>query len=196
MLTAVGPAAPVTGRETATKRQRSLPDVMSWWEDGMAEVKAEQRPTDPDVDLRVPGQRAELGRAPWAVLGMISLGGAVGSLARYGIGYAFPAPATGFPWATFAINVSGCLLIGVLMVLIGALWVNRPLVRPFLGVGVLGGFTTFSTYIVDIQRLARGGAAGTALAYLLATILAALAAVYLGTRLARLAVGARTGGRR
>ncbi|GIH14188.1 fluoride efflux transporter FluC [Rugosimonospora africana] len=147
------------------------------------------QPTDPDVDLRVPAQRAELGRAPWSVLGVISLGGAIGSLARFGIGYAFPASPTGFPLATFIVNVTGCLLIGVLMVLIGELWAGRRLVRPFLGVGVLGGFTTFSTYVVDIQRVAQNGAAGTALAYLLATVLAALAAVYLGTRLGRLAVG-------
>ena len=66
---------------------------------------------------------------------------------------------------------------------------RRKLLRPFFGTGVLGGFTTFSTYVVDVQRVAQNGAAGTALAYLLVTILAALAAVYLGTRLARLAVG-------
>jgi hypothetical protein len=57
-----------------------------------------------------PGPRA---RPPvaWPVLGVISAGGVVGALARYGLGVAFPHPPTGFPWATFAINVSGCLLI-------------------------------------------------------------------------------------
>jgi CrcB protein len=123
------------------------------------------------------------------VLGVISAGGAIGALARYGIGYAFPAAPTGFPWATFVVNVSGCLLIGVLMVLVTEVWTGRPLVRPFLGVGVLGGFTTFSTYAVDIQRLVNGGAAVTALGYLSATVAAALAAVYLGVTLTRLATG-------
>ncbi len=150
-----------------------------------------ESPTDPDIDLHVSNQRAELGRAPWSVLGAISLGGATGALARYGIGYALPASPTGFPWATFGINVVGCLLIGILMVLIGGRWAGRPLLRPLLGVGVLGGFTTFSTYVVDIQRLTQGGAAGTALAYLVATVVAALAAVYLGTALGRRAAGAR-----
>lgn len=158
--------------------------------DGTVGNRLEQ-PTDPDIDLHVSGQRAELGRAPWSVLGAISLGGATGALARYGIGYALPASPTGFPWGTFGINVFGCLLIGILMVLIGGRWAGRPLVRPFLGVGVLGGFTTFSTYVVDIQRMAQNGAAGTALAYLVATVVAALAAVYLGTALARRAVAAR-----
>jgi CrcB protein len=159
----------------------------------VAEVRAEQRPTDPDVDLRVPRQRRELRGAPWRVLGVISVGGAIGALARYGIGYAFPAAPAGFPWATFAINVSGCLLIGVLMVLVTERWSDRPLVRPFLGVGVLGGFTTFSTYVVDIQRLTQDSAAGTALAYLAATLLAALAAVLAGTGLGRLVTRSRGG---
>ena len=151
----------------------------------MAEVAAEQLPTDPDVDLHVAPQRAELGRAPLRVLADISSGGALGALARYGIGDAFPAAPTGFPWATFGINVSGSLLIGALMVLVTGLLRGRPLVRPFLGVGVLGGFTTFSTYVVDVQRLVAAGAAGTALAYLFATVAAAVAAVSLGGVLAR-----------
>ncbi|GAA5179894.1 hypothetical protein GCM10023322_10930 [Rugosimonospora acidiphila] len=154
---------------------------------------ADQQPTDPDVDLGVPAQRREVGRTPWPVLGAIALGGALGALGRYGIGYAFPASATGFPWATFVINVSGCLLIGVLMVLNDRFWSGRRLVRPFLGTGVLGGYTTFSTYVVDIQRLAQGGAAATALAYLAVSVLVGLAAVAVGVGLTRLAVG-RLGG--
>jgi CrcB protein len=117
---------------------------------------------------------------PSRVLGVISLGGVLGSLARYGIGVAFPSAPTGFPWATFAINVSGCLLIGALMATVTERYAGRPLILPFLRVGVLGGFTTFSTYVVDIQRLVDGRAAGTALAYLAGTLLAALLAVHLG----------------
>jgi len=155
----------------------------------MAEVaaEAEQLPTDPDVDLHVPGQRREL-RGHGDVLVAIALGGGIGALARYGLGYAFPAGPTGFPWATFGINIGGCLLIGVLMVLITEVWGGQRLIRPFLGVGVLGGFTTFSTYIVDIQRLVDGGAAAMALVYLVATVVAALLAVYMGITLTRLTV--------
>jgi CrcB protein len=160
---------------------------------------SESLPVDSDVDLHVPRERAELGRAPWAVLSVISLGGVLGALARAGLGKAFPAGVGAFPWATFAINVSGCLLIGVLMVLVTEVWADRRLVRPFLGVGVLGGYTTFSTYVVDIQRLTDARAGGTALAYLAATVVAALAATYAGLIVARWAIrrrprrGARAG---
>jgi len=145
-------------------------------------------PIDPDVDLHVPRQRAELRRAPWAVLGAISAGGVAGALARYGI-----SEWSGTVWATFAINAVGCLLIGVLMVVITEVRDAHPLARPFLGVGVLGGFTTFSTYAVDIQRILEGGDPGTALLYLAATPVCALVAVYAGVRSTRrLAAGRRT----
>ena len=145
-------------------------------------------PTDPDVDLRLPAQRWELRRAPWAVLGVISCGGALGALARYGLSVAWPHHAGRFPWATFVTNVSGCLLIGVLMVLVVEAAAAHRLLRPFLGVGVLGGYTTFSTYTVDIQQLVAAGAARTALLYLAGTLLAALAAVYAGITGTRLAL--------
>jgi CrcB protein len=146
-----------------------------------------QLPGDPDVDLHVAPQRFELRRAPWAVLGMISVGGALGALTRYGLAVAWPHRPDQFPWATFVTNVSGCLLIGVLMVLITEVWSAHRLLRPFLGVGVLGGFTTFSTYTVDIQQLVAAGAARTGLVYLAGTLAAALAAVYAGITLTRLA---------
>jgi CrcB protein len=116
------------------------------------------------------------------VLAVISLGGVLGSLGRYGLGLAFPTP-HGFPLTTFAINVGGCLLMGVLMVYVNRRCANRPLVRPFLGVGVLGGFTTFSTYEVDTVRLINAHEAGVALAYLAGTLVAAIIAVYIGDAL-------------
>jgi fluoride exporter len=143
-------------------------------------------PRDPDVDLRVGRQRRELFRAPWAVLGAISAGGALGALARYGLATAWPHAAGHFPWATFVTNVSGCFLIGVLMVLITEVWSAHRLIRPFLGVGVLGGFTTFSTYTGDVQQLVAAGAARTGLIYLAGTVVAALAAAYAGLTLTRL----------
>jgi fluoride exporter len=141
--------------------------------------------TDPDVDLHVPADRRELARHPVAVLAAMSAGGALGALARYGISVAVPTPTGAFPWATFLINVTGCFLIGVLMVIITELATPHPLARPFLGVGVLGGYTTFSTSVVEVQRLVAAGAAGTGLLYVAATALTALAAAYLGTVLAR-----------
>jgi CrcB protein len=125
-------------------------------------------------------RRRTAARVPWAVLGVVTAGGVLGALARYGIGLAVPHKPAGFPWATFAINVSGCLLIGVLMVLVTDVWPGHRLLRPFLGTGLLGGYTTFSTYVVDAQHLLGAGAARTALVYLVGTLLAALVAVQLG----------------
>ncbi|MFF0468689.1 fluoride efflux transporter FluC [Micromonospora zamorensis] len=136
--------------------------------------------TDPDVDLRVDADRGELITRPATILATIAAGGVLGALARAGLQHAAPHPPTGFPWATFGINVAGCLLIGVLMAVLGHLDGGHPLARPFLGVGVLGGFTTFSAYAVDIQQALVAGAPGTALAYLAATVLGALVAVALG----------------
>jgi CrcB protein len=71
------------------------------------------------------------------------------------------------------------------MVLITDVWAAHRLVRPFFGTGMLGGFTTFSTYAVDIQRLVAGDRAWAGLAYLGLTLLAALAAVWIAVWLAR-----------
>jgi fluoride exporter len=133
---------------------------------------------DPDVDLHDARQRAELSPS---VLIAIAAGGALGGLARHGLQVAFPVRT--FPWATFGINVSGCLLIGVLMVLIARRRPNARLLRPFAGVGFLGGFTTFSTYVLDIRNTVAAGEPGVALLYLFGTLAAALVAVRAGMAL-------------
>ncbi len=143
-------------------------------------------PIDSDVDLTVPAQRDELARRPAAVLGAIAAGGVLGAEARAGLVAVLPG--RGFPVGTLLVNASGCLLIGVLMVLVAEAGRGGPLVRPFLGVGVLGGYTTFSGYAVDAQRLLDAGRAGVAVATLAATPVLALAAVWLGARLTRAAV--------
>jgi len=142
-------------------------------------------PIDSDIDLDIPAQRAE---THWPVVVSVSAGGVLGALARYGIGHAWPTATGGFPWATFVINVTGCLLIGALMVLVTDIFTKpkHRLLRPFLGVGVLGGYTTFSTYAVETRNLIAAGAPGTAALYLLATLAAALLAVIAGMTAARL----------
>nr|WP_167218584.1 CrcB family protein [Kribbella shirazensis] len=132
-------------------------------------------PVDSDVDLRVDG-RDRRTYDP-VVLGAIAVGGALGAAARYLVGLGWPTPPGGFPFSTLVINVVGCGLIGILMVLVTDVFTRQRLLRPFLGTGVLGGFTTFSTYAVDIQQLVSGGHAGTALLYLATTIVGALLAV-------------------
>nr|WP_211277774.1 CrcB family protein [Couchioplanes caeruleus] len=118
------------------------------------------------------------------VLAVVSAGGVLGALVRHGLAVAWPHEPAGFAWATWTVNVTGCLLIGVLMVLIRRFRPEQRLIRPFWGVGVLGGYTTFSTATVDVLQ----AAPGTALVYLAATLTGALAAVWLGTALAEAAV--------
>lgn len=119
-------------------------------------------PVDPDVSLDVPAQRRELGPA---VLAAIALGGGLGGLARYGLSAVVPGP-----WGFLLINVLGSALIGVLMVLVPRL---HPLARPFLGVGVLGGFTTFSAYALDAAHMG-----ASAFPYLFGTLFLALGATF------------------
>nr|WP_246024019.1 CrcB family protein [Nocardia yunnanensis] len=137
------------------------------------------------MDLHEPAHRTELARSHGAILVVIALGGALGALARYGLARLWPTPPGGFPWATFLTNVLGCFLIGVLMVLVTELWSAHPLVRPFLGVGVLGGFTTFSTYANDIRALLTPGTIVTAFVYFGLTLLCALSATLIAVRFTR-----------
>ncbi|EPH46179.1 putative protein CrcB like protein [Streptomyces aurantiacus JA 4570] len=127
----------------------------------------------------------------------VAVGGAAGAAARYGAGLLWPDEPGAFPWTTFGVNAVGCALIGVLMVLVtGARAPVHPLVRPFLATGVLGGFTTFSTYAVDTERLLDGGHLGTGLVHLALTPLTALASVWAATVATRRAVARRRAGAR
>jgi CrcB protein len=116
---------------------------------------------------------------------VIAVGGALGSLARWGVNQVLPSTATGFPWATLLENVTGGLALGALMTLILDVWPPNRYVRPFLGVGVLGGYTTFSTYMLDTHALLVAGRPGPAAAYLFGTLLSGLVAVWLGIVAAR-----------
>ena len=131
------------------------------------------------------------------LLAVISVGGMLGASARYAAERAWPTPPGGFPWSTLAVNVAGSILIGVLMVQVAESRRVHPAVRPFLGVGVLGGFTTFSTYAVQTGVLLTSGRVLMGAAYLVLTVLAAMAAVTVGvwgTRASR-ALRARVGRR-
>jgi CrcB protein len=128
-----------------------------------------------------------------SVLSVIAVGGVVGAEARYGLGVLLPHRVGGWPWATLLANVSGCLLIGVLMVVITERIRPHPLVRPLLGVGVLGGYTTFSTYAVETLLTAQSGRAGLAVLYAVTTPLLALFAVSIGAITTRRLVPERGG---
>ena len=138
-------------------------------------------PVDPDViPADVPAARI------WDILAVVALGGAIGGAARESVNLLLSGSA--FPWATLTVNVIGSLLIGVLMVYV----VNHPehrYVRPFLGVGVLGGFTTFSAYAVETRGLLVAGEVPLALLYIFGSLLLAFLATWTGLRLGRFVIG-------
>lgn len=153
---------------------------------------------DPDVDFHVAAVRDETLVRRWDIGLAIAIGGAVGAVARYGLSLGLPTSPGGFPWSTFTTNVTGCLLIGVLMVILTEVQAHpHRLARPFLAVGVLGGFTTFSTYTAEARELIVSGAPpGLGLGYLFATLAAALVAVQVATVLTRVVTTTlRSGGR-
>ncbi|MGW6392102.1 fluoride efflux transporter CrcB [Streptomyces sp. NPDC055103] len=127
-------------------------------------------------------------RGQLPVVGAVAVGGALGAAARYGATLLWPTPAHAFPWTTFTVNLAGCAALGTLMVLATeVVTAPHPLLRPFLGTGVCGGFTTFSTYTLDTQRLLSAGDPTRGLLYLGATALTALAAVWAGVAATRTA---------
>jgi fluoride exporter len=137
-------------------------------------------PVDPDVTRAadVPPPRVHT-----QVLAVVAAGGALGALARWAVVEALPHSRGSFPWATLLTNVLGCFLIGVLMVVVIERLPDQRLVRPFLGTGILGGFTTFSTYAVDTRTLLAADRPVLAAAYLLGTLVVGLLAVVAGLRL-------------
>jgi fluoride exporter len=121
-----------------------------------------------------------------AVLAAIVAGGFVGSVGRYEVVLAWPSTTAHFPAAIFTINTSGAFALGLLVTLIVARRPRDQYLRPFGCVGVLGGWTTMSTLAGDTDLLVRGHAYVVAATYVLATLLAGLAATTLGIRLARI----------
>lgn len=127
-------------------------------------------------------------RSRWDILAAIAAGGAVGSLARWSLTLFLPHAEGTFPWATLVANVTGCGLLGVLMVFVIEVWPPSRYVRPFLGVGVLGGYTTFSAYMLDARALLVAGRAALAGAYVFGSLAAGLVAVWAAVTATRLLV--------
>lgn len=125
----------------------------------------------------------------------VALGGALGAVARWSLGEAFPGSPGAFPWTTFAINVSGTLLLALLP---ASERVRRHRVLPpLLGTGVLGGYTTLSTYSEEARALLGSGHVALAAAYVGGTLAACLCLVALAdhatTREARAEIEAEEG---
>ena len=116
----------------------------------------------------------------------IALGGALGSMARYASGvYVGRWLGTAFPWSTLLINIIGSFLIGVFAESFALQWDTRQSTRAFLVVGICGGYTTFSTFSLDIVTLLNRGEATLALTYVLASVVIGLAGLYAGLHAVR-----------
>jgi fluoride exporter len=115
----------------------------------------------------------------------IFVGGAIGTVSRYELDSHHTIAAGHFPWVTLVINLSGSFAIGLLVPLTEYITPRAPLARPFLIVGVLGGWTTYSTLAVEATLLAKNGAIADFVTYLAATVVGGLALVVVGTTLGR-----------
>ncbi|MFO8153764.1 fluoride efflux transporter CrcB [Thioalkalivibrio sp.] len=120
----------------------------------------------------------------------IALGGALGSVLRFAMNEAVSARfGRAFPWGTLSINVIGSFLIGLLAVLLIERWDVSPALRLGLMVGVLGGFTTFSSFSLEVVNLAQNGALLRATLYVLASVSVCVLAAAAGIHLARTSLG-------
>jgi CrcB protein len=120
------------------------------------------------------------------LIGLVGIGGAVGTGVRYAVNQGLPAT-TGFPWSTFAVNLFGTLILGVLLDLLarrGPDTNNRRRLRLLVGTGVCGGLTTYSTFAVEVDLLIRRHCHGLAAAYAIATVIGGLAAAAVGISVA------------
>ena len=116
---------------------------------------------------------------------LVMAGGAVGAALRFGLSRAVPVIAGVWPWATFVANVLGSLLMGVLAFWLARKGAQGEQVRLLLGVGVLGGFTTFSAFSLEVAQMIESGQLTMAFGYAIASVLVALTALFAGMVLAK-----------
>ena len=119
---------------------------------------------------------------------LVAAGGALGAMARYGLGLTVGrlAPGAGWPWATFAANTTGGLLMGLLAgwlaLMAGA---GQESLRLFAAVGVLGGFTTFSAFSLEAALMIERRELATAFVYAVGSVVVSIAALFVGLMIAR-----------
>jgi CrcB protein len=147
----------------------------------LAEQQSEIEPsTSPAVRIR-PLRRVRL-----PVVVAVAAGGAFGAPIRYELSVSVHVAPGSFPWSTFWINVSGSFLLGLVLTVVLERWPPTRYVRPFVAIGGLGAYTTFSTYSVETDLLFRDGHVALGLAYALGSLAAGGVAVYLGIVAGRL----------
>ncbi len=146
-------------------------------------------PTEPAATRTAPHPPSPTGPA---ALAAVAAGGAVGAALRWGLSAAVATPAGGFGWATAAVNLSGAFLLGLLLTALAGAAARRGGAAPWhhlarlgAGTGVLGGWTTFSTLVVEVDRSVDAGRAGVAAAALLVSLVGGLALAAAGTATGR-----------
>ena len=117
---------------------------------------------------------------------LVAVGGAIGASLRHLVNLAsLRLAGPGFPWGTMAVNVAGCFAMGVFIELLARRFNASNELRLFIATGVLGGFTTFSAFSLDFAVLWERGAALSALAYAITSVIGSILALFLGLWLAR-----------
>jgi CrcB protein len=153
-------------------------------------------PIDPDLDPDDPAEpktgpvpenlpHGGTRRARPDVLVSIALGGAIGTTLRAALGEWFARPSPQFPSTTLAINLAGSFALGVILVVLLERFGPAPRLRPFLTTGILGGFTTFSTFMVETVQLSRHGRITSAIAYVAVSTVGGVAAALAGLAVGR-----------
>jgi fluoride exporter len=117
---------------------------------------------------------------------MIAIGGSLGAIARYQVATMVQdrVPA-GFPWGTFVVNMSGCLLMGIATTVLTERLVGNPEWRFLIPIGFIGAYTTFSTFELELFRANAEGAWFVGLAYILSSVIAGYVALWAGVVIAR-----------
>ncbi|HET8930820.1 MAG TPA: fluoride efflux transporter CrcB [Acidimicrobiales bacterium] len=163
----------------------------------------DELPIDPDLAPDDPGEphvgpRAaplpppRVRRTRPDVMAAIALGGAIGTTLRAALGELFPTPSPQFPATTLAVNLIGSFVLGVILVLLVERFGPAPRLRPFLATGILGGFTTFSTFTVESVQLVRHDRAGAAVIYVAVSLVGGVVASLVGIAAGHAVVAAPT----
>ena len=158
--------------------------------------RRDREPIDPDLAPDDPGAPSlhrparptrAVRRAQPDVLAAIALGGMLGATARFRLAEALPTEPGHFPWATFWTNLSGSFVLGFGLVLLLERFAPTRYVRPFFATGIVGAYTTMSTFLVETAVLVKDGHVATGLVYAAGSVAAGIASAYAGIATGRLA---------
>ena len=144
--------------------------------------------TEAGEDVSPTNPRRRSRQVQTVIVVSLGLGGVFGAVSRYALSLALPTETDRFPWGTFLINISGSAVLGFILILLREQFPEGRLARPIIGTGFIGAYTTFSTFMVEAVLLIRDRHPLDAAFYLCASVVAGLAAVWMGMTAARVAI--------